>query len=165
MKNDKRVLACGIAKELAKKAGNGAKPNAFMKEAWAIVRGETTMEPVKEFFCVEYKTLKGRSKSIVQTSTKEEAEKLFNNPDDQFGPRHEIIGVTKPKKISAGQLVTVDNNGTPMSGLAQVDIPTNGSMKEITLTIGRKDLTFQLSQVISAHKAPKEAVMKKGTKI
>lgn len=161
MKNDIRALACEIAKELAKAAGTGRKPNEFMKQAWAGARAQKETPTPILFWTVEYKMLRGGTqRAIVGASTKEAAALKFNNPGEVGGPRAEIKGVTVAKKISQGQQVTVVNSeGIWMSGIATWDILLDGADKSIEIAIKGKLHYFPLIAVVSATKPTKEPVI------
>lgn len=163
-KNDLRIVACGIAKDLAKAAGPGRKPNEFMSEAWALVRAGQTQPRELKFWNVEYKMVKiGVQKAIVGASNKEAAAKQFNDTDDEFGPRAEIRKVTEAKKIPSNMLITVNNSeGIPVSGNIPMDIVLDGQDRNFELYIKGKKHNFKLSNIVSVTKQPKEAVINAG---
>ncbi|MNW28105.1 hypothetical protein D3C74_49170 [compost metagenome] len=156
MKNDLRVIACGVAKRLAKESGvPGAKPNTFMKEAWAIVKsgGETP-----KFWTVEYKMMKGWMKAIVQAPSKEEATKKFNDPSDQFGPRSEIRAVRETKKIPANWEVTMKDYQV-FKLTFEVDLTKNAIVEA---TQKQKRVKLKTWEIMSATVARKESIIHAG---
>lgn len=169
-----RSIACEIAKEFAKEQGGF--PSKYMKEAWAeakerhpeliAVKAEKQPKPEPlpelehEFFSVKYKDKKGHiSRSIVPAKDFDDACRKFYNPDDKYGPQHEIIECTKPRKIPKDWTVAIKKG----NGYQNVKLP-----KEIALDKNRRFaclirgavLEVTLAEVTAANPPKKSAVMK-----
>lgn len=100
-----------------------------------------------------------QQKSIVKANSKAEAEKLFNNPAEKFGPRNEIRDVKAVSKVAKNWAVTFDNGkGFPM--MANLVEGLDLSVAEFPASVRGKRIMVKMEQVISFNPARKEAMLK-----
>lgn len=154
--NDVRSVACEIAKRLARESGiPDAKPNMFMKAAWAEARASKEAPKPLTFFHIEYKQLKGWKKAIIQAATKEEATAFFYIEGDRT-LQNEVRDVKPAKKIAASWEVQLRDFRVARLP-HEIDLTTD---VEIEGTVGGKKAKFKVSDISAASPARKEAVMK-----
>lgn len=168
---DIRARACYIANELAKK--HGGHPRKYMRQAWSIAKGESDSgtivfndntkktktsenikaKPIHKFYYVLYKENKDSElkESIVPASSKEEAEKLFNNPDNEFGPRNEIFSVSRINKLPKDWVVSyIDKNKIQFARLIM-----DTDIEDKTQIIGHfrgQEVTIDIDKVTAINK-------------
>lgn len=119
------------------------------------------------FYTVTYKNVgKAKSTSIVQANTKDEAIKIFNNPEE-IGLQAEIKEVRASKRIPKGWNVVYETgNGFPVTGKTNADIALNDENKIVVLTVGNRKVKTNIKDITGAFKPSRDnGVMKRGTGI
>lgn len=158
-KDNLRSMACELAKKLA--AEKGGTPASHMKEAWATVKQDNALPTFElKFFAVRYKMVTGKSlRSIVPAENNEAACRKFYDPDDEFGPKSEIIDITKARKIPKGWTVQFEQNNNLMAGIISEDLSlSKNTTFEVKVQGIKYNITF--NNIVSAVPTQKDRVMK-----
>lgn len=169
-----RSVACEVAKEFAREQGGF--PSKYMKEAWAeakerhpelvVVKGEKKEKPAPlpelehEFFSVKYKDKKGHiSRSIVPAKDFDDACRKFYDPEDKFGPKHEIIECTKPRKIPKDWTIAIKKGNGYQNVKLIKEVGTDKNRKVAAMLRGAV-VEVLLSEITAANPPKKAAVMR-----